>query len=318
MADSKVSQLGDAAELGAADQFPVVQGGVTKKATMQQLRNGTHTDTSTTIGLVVPSLDYTTETYNPSTPPNQAIRFDRISKFVYASNESNSGAGHSGAGLDWYSHTGGGDPNFCLVHESKMEILNNYANITSACLENAQLANQGTISLFQGYVSQIYNNIGLVSTAVMFAVDVASNGGTITTLYGFFYPDMSGISGITTKRSFQNNDANAPMVSAAPLVVSATQRASPTVGQTITVTANKDRLIITPAGTLATLTIALPAASTLLDGQTFEIQTSQTLTAITWTCSGSAFIVAPPSMNAAKGALLRWDTTNLAWWAVSY
>ena len=50
---------------------------------------------------------------------------------------------------------------------------------------------------------------------------------------------------------------------------------------TVTVAATTGKLILNPAGTLTTLGVSLPAAVALVDGQTFELSSSQTLTALT-------------------------------------
>lgn len=58
------------------------------------------------------------------------------------------------------------------------------------------------------------------------------------------------------------------------------QYATPTAGQTVTVNSGGHvRLIVNPAGTLATLTIALP--SDAQDGDLVELSTSQIVTALT-------------------------------------
>jgi hypothetical protein len=58
------------------------------------------------------------------------------------------------------------------------------------------------------------------------------------------------------------------------------QYAAPTTGTTVTA-GNVEALIINPAGTLAALTVALPANP--IDGQAFSMTTSQILTALTIT-----------------------------------
>jgi hypothetical protein len=237
----------------------------------------------------------------------------------YDTTQSNSGAGHAGGAVDWYEQVGTGNPGLAIAHEAKFENNNASATITSGKGQEVQLsANLGTLSGYQGVVSQVLSNAGTISACILYDADISGNAGTISTLYGFYFHDLSAISGITSKTSFRNDDPNAPIRSLAPVVVSATQRASPTAGQTVTVSANKDRLILTPAGTLATLTILLPAAATLSDGAFFEVQTSQVITSLTWTCSGAAFILAPASLAIAKGVTIRWDSTNTAWWGVSY
>lgn len=60
-----------------------------------------------------------------------------------------------------------------------------------------------------------------------------------------------------------------------------TQYAQPTTGQTVTANPGVAALFIDPAGTLATLTVVLPASP--VEGQGFEMGSSQILTALTIT-----------------------------------
>jgi hypothetical protein len=60
-----------------------------------------------------------------------------------------------------------------------------------------------------------------------------------------------------------------------------TQYAAPTAGATVTINAGVRKVFIDPAGTLATLTVVLPASP--VDGQECGISTSQILTALTIT-----------------------------------
>lgn len=86
-----------------------------------------------------------------------------------------------------------------------------------------------------------------------------------------------------------------PMVLAAG---GAYQYAAPTAGSTVTVAANVNNLVLDPAGTLATLTVALPAASALIDGQTIHISSSQTVTALTMTAgSGTSISNSPTALT---------------------
>lgn len=59
------------------------------------------------------------------------------------------------------------------------------------------------------------------------------------------------------------------------------QYAAPTTGQTVTALAGVEVLMINPAGTLAALTVVLPANP--VDGQDFCVCTSQIITALTIT-----------------------------------
>lgn len=69
----------------------------------------------------------------------------------------------------------------------------------------------------------------------------------------------------------------------ATVVVTAQQLATPTTGQTVVMTAdNRDRILwLTPAGTIAALTVTLPTEATSRIGQRALIGTSQAITALT-------------------------------------
>lgn len=60
-----------------------------------------------------------------------------------------------------------------------------------------------------------------------------------------------------------------------------TQYATPTTGSTVNANAGVEALMLNPAGTLATLTVALPVSP--VDGQSFSISTTQIITALTIT-----------------------------------
>lgn len=61
------------------------------------------------------------------------------------------------------------------------------------------------------------------------------------------------------------------------------QSSSPLTGTSITVAPNVSKVMLTPAGTIAALTVLLPAATALFDGQEFYIASSQIVTALTLT-----------------------------------
>lgn len=60
--------------------------------------------------------------------------------------------------------------------------------------------------------------------------------------------------------------------------------ASPTTGQTVATSSNTPGLLLTPAGTLATLTIKLPSSP--VDGHQFWVASSQQITTVTWQDAG--------------------------------
>lgn len=91
------------------------------------------------------------------------------------------------------------------------------------------------------------------------------------------------------------------------------QRFSPTTGSTVTISSSSTANLvafITPAGTLATLTISMPTGG--FDGQVLRLATSQILTAITF--SGATTSAAATGMSTAKTGLnFVWDATATTW-----
>lgn len=75
----------------------------------------------------------------------------------------------------------------------------------------------------------------------------------------------------------------------------ATQYSVPTTGGTVAVNANTTSVILDPAGTLATLTVTLPAATALTDGQRLRLASSQTITALTITAGSGTTIAQNPT-----------------------
>lgn len=91
---------------------------------------------------------------------------------------------------------------------------------------------------------------------------------------------------------------------------------APTTGQTITVSnpsnatlIPKQQVNIVPAGTIAALTIALPAAPA--DGTEIQFASTQIVTALT--ISGGTTQGAPTTLAANGFFTLRWNAPALAW-----
>lgn len=74
------------------------------------------------------------------------------------------------------------------------------------------------------------------------------------------------------------------------------QFAAPATGATVVVEAGDTWLLLTPAGTLATLTVTLPTAT---DGQIVRVTSSQILTALT--VGGGSTVNGAPTAMAANG-----------------
>jgi hypothetical protein len=88
------------------------------------------------------------------------------------------------------------------------------------------------------------------------------------------------------------------------------QFATPLTGGTVIVeaaTGIMSRLVLTPAGTLATLTISLASISPL-DGHVLEVSTTQQITELT--INGETFL-----LNANSGASWIYKASNTTWYA---
>ncbi len=94
------------------------------------------------------------------------------------------------------------------------------------------------------------------------------------------------------------------------------QYATPAAAATVNVAAINTWLILTPAGTIAALTIVLPAVDDD-PGVEVLINTTQQITALTVNLNGASGSVGVPSTLAAGGRLrLRYDTITMNWFAV--
>lgn len=114
-------------------------------------------------------------------------------------------------------------------------------------------------------------------------------------------------------------------VSLTPAVLGAGphQYAAPLTGASLTVTAAQRRLILEPAGTIAALTVVMPAATGLVSNQLFGICTTQIVTSLTVTAgSGTTVLNAPSALLvpvATGGAsCVEWvyRLTNTSWYRV--
>lgn len=83
------------------------------------------------------------------------------------------------------------------------------------------------------------------------------------------------------------------------------------------VTGNNVYVILTPAGTLATLTVTLPAKATCVDGQEVLVSCTQILTALTVAPNGAAAANGAPTSLTANGFFrMRYDGVIGTWYRV--
>lgn len=99
----------------------------------------------------------------------------------------------------------------------------------------------------------------------------------------------------------------------------ATQYSSPVTGATVQVTDSSanTHLILTPSGTLSTLTIKLPALANLIDKQDILINCTQAVTALTVNGNGAGAVTGEPSSLSANDFFrLKYDSTLDVWYRV--
>ena len=93
------------------------------------------------------------------------------------------------------------------------------------------------------------------------------------------------------------------------------QNSAPVTGATVVVNDNNNdtHLILTPAGTLSTLTITLPAVANLRDKQTFLSTSTQVVTTLTVGGNGTTINGAPTAFTAGGYFKLKYDLTLGTW-----
>lgn len=97
-----------------------------------------------------------------------------------------------------------------------------------------------------------------------------------------------------------------------------TQYAAPLAGGTVLLNDDQSSvwLILTPAATLASLTIKLPLVSGSIDRQEILVNSTQAITALTFNANGSTVIGAPTTLAANGFFRLRFDAVMHTWYRV--
>lgn len=100
----------------------------------------------------------------------------------------------------------------------------------------------------------------------------------------------------------------------AALTGATTQDAAPLTGATVSMNAGVVKLLLDPAGTIATLTVNLPLATGLVDGQEAQITSSQTVTALTVTPgTGATLVPTITTVSASSPVNLVWHAATAKW-----
>ena len=89
----------------------------------------------------------------------------------------------------------------------------------------------------------------------------------------------------------------------------------PVAAQSIAASVSTNNLwyVLQPAGTIATLTLALPSVSTAIDGQEVMLSTTNTVTAITLTSTGNTIIGASSGLSSTTPQRFKYLQTLVTW-----
>lgn len=147
-----------------------------------------------------------------------------------------------------------------------------------------------------------------------------NNLNSISQLYGTdLLPVYSSLSGATSKASlnqilsfFQSNFASPEMF---------TQFVTPASGASVAVVGSVPSesvwLILSPASTLATLTVVLPLNTECVEGQSVVFSSSQEVTALTVSANGATSVNGAPSeIQPGSPFTLKFNKTSNSWFSV--
>lgn len=97
-----------------------------------------------------------------------------------------------------------------------------------------------------------------------------------------------------------------------------TQYAAPATGSTVLVTDTQNSvwLILTPAATLAALTLKMPLQANCVDRQELLVNCTQVITTLTFDANGGTVVGAPTSLAANGYFRLRYDAVMKTWYRV--
>jgi hypothetical protein len=252
---------------------------------------------------------------NEIAAPGGNISVGRANIFDYKAGTTTTG--HSVAGIDWYKKTGAYNPNAAICHEAKFDN-ETTGTVTYVTAYEGQLSsNAGAVTAFTGHQSRITDNAGTIGAFLAYTCEVAQTGST-EAVYGYVFPDMSGVPNITTKRAVLNSDPNAPIVSAGAVIDQSIQYATPSAsGFTVDILANRSFLMLNQAGDYAEGTLNLPAVATIVDGQEIVVSSVRAVTTLTIGNGGASFVLgAPTSLTSGGFFRLRFNSATSGWFRV--
>lgn len=240
-------------------------------------------------------------------PPGSAdcILIPRGLKVTYTGLGDLSGTSHiAGPFLNYLSiNAPGRTVNLLSVGEDKLDVVSG-STVTYANMGEGNVNNAGTIGLLTQQM-HVVTNSGAITTIRAADLNIESNAGTITKATGLNYPDLSGLSGITTKRLFENADPKAHGQTKAMLVSSAWSVTSLTNGQSLTLAQDSQFFVFTQGSTIAGATLTMPVP--LLDGQEVLLKTLGAITSLTLNAhAGGNFLSGDAITTLAANASVRY------------
>lgn len=165
-----------------------------------------------------------------------------------------------------------------------------------------------------GYTNQLTllsGAAGAVFAGTSSATAFVVTGGTLVPA-GIYLPGANALGFSTNSVAAGLFDANGNFITLKAHCDQSKSVQSPTTGFAITAANNTSTLYLTPAGTLATGTITFAAAP--VDGQEFQVGSSQIITALTLAGNGSTISNAPSTIaTAGSGFKYIYNTATTTW-----
>lgn len=131
---------------------------------------------------------------------------------------------------------------------------------------------------------------------------------------GVIYGTMNGTSNTFSLFVNGNSLAGTTVTHSSQEVDASYAYSAPMTGATVTMTAGTETAVIAPAGTLAALTVALPACTSGYDGSIARYSSTQTITALTVNATSGTVSNAPTTLAAGAGHADLCRGSNTTWY----
>jgi hypothetical protein len=142
-----------------------------------------------------------------------------------------------------------------------------------------------------------------------------SSGGAIQLFDGTHGSNVTILNGGSTVAAFSSGSAaiTGSISHSAQEIDKSYSYSTPTTGTTVALATGTETAVINPAGTLAALTVTLPACTSGYDGSIARYSSSQTITTLTLTATSGSVSNAPTSLAAGSGHAMVCRGTNTTW-----